>query len=184
MLNQPGPVQLFERAAARAARVLAGVRPDQLADPTPCTQWSVQQLVEHMVGSTDYLLGATGSAPSARSAPANIEDYRSGVAQVLEALGRPGALDRWCASPLGFEWSVAEATAGTFMDNLIHTWDLAVATGQDRRLDDELVQPCVEMFLPEMPERGRAAGMVGPAMAVPPEAAAQDRLLGAMGRRP
>ena len=87
-------------------------------------------------------------------------------------------------SPLGFEWSVAEATAGTFMDQLVHTWDLAVATGQDASLDPELVDVCVAMFLPEMPERGRAAGLVGPAVAVPTGASAQDRLLGAMGRRP
>jgi uncharacterized protein (TIGR03086 family) len=79
---------------------------------------------------------------------------------------------------------VTEATAGTFMDNLVHTWDVATATGQDGGLDDELVEACVAMFLPGMPERGRAAGSVGPAVAVPPGASAQERLLGAMGQRP
>jgi uncharacterized protein (TIGR03086 family) len=87
-------------------------------------------------------------------------------------------------SPLGFEWTVGEATAGTFMDNLVHTWDLAVATGQDPTLDTDLVDACVALFLPDMPERGRAAGIVGPAVAVPEDASPQDRLLGAMGRRP
>jgi uncharacterized protein (TIGR03086 family) len=70
------------------------------------------------------------------------------------------------------------------MDNLVHTWDLATATGQDRHLDDELVEACVAMFLPDMPERGRAGGIVGRAVAVPAGAPAQDRLLGAMGRHP
>jgi uncharacterized protein (TIGR03086 family) len=87
-------------------------------------------------------------------------------------------------SPLGFTWSIGQATAGTFMDNLIHTWDLATATDQDRALDGELVDACVAMFVPEMPERGRAAGLVGPQVPVPADASAQDRLLGAMGRRP
>jgi len=177
-------VALFEGAAARAAQVLAGVRPEQLDGPTPCSEWSVRQLVEHMVGSTDYLLGAAGEAAPGRSGPAAVADYRSGVAQVLDALARPGVLQRRCRSPLCFDWSVAEATAGTFMDNLVHTWDLATATGQDRGLDDELVRACVAMFLPDMPERGRAAGIVGPEVAVPSDASAQDRLLGAMGRRP
>ena len=184
MLNQPAPVLLFERAAQRAARMLSGVRPEQLDGPTPCAEWSVQQLIEHMVGSTDYLLDAAGEAVTERYGPATAADYRSGVAQVLDVLGRPGVLQRRCRSPQDFEWSVAEATAGTFMDNLVHTWDLATATGQDRVLDDELVAACVAMFLPDMPERGRAAGIVGPAGAVPPGASAQDRLLGAMGRRP
>ena len=175
---------LLERATTHATRVLGGIRPGQLSDPTPCTEWSVQDLIEHMVGSTDYLLAATGAAGSERSGPAMVADYRSGVARVLEALAQPGVLDRVCSSPLGFEWSAAEATAGTFMDNLVHTWDLATATGQDRGLDDELVEACVAMFLPEMPERGRAAGIVGPAVTVRSGASAQDRLLAAMGRTP
>ena len=87
-------------------------------------------------------------------------------------------------SPLGFEWPVAHAVAGTFMDALIHTWDLATATGQDASLDPELVDACIAMFLPDMPERGRASGLVGPAVDVPDDASPQDRLLAAMGRRP
>ncbi len=70
------------------------------------------------------------------------------------------------------------------MDALIHTWDLATATGQDASLDPELVEACIAMFLPDMPERGRASGLVGPAVVVPDDASAQDRLLAAMGRRP
>jgi uncharacterized protein (TIGR03086 family) len=70
------------------------------------------------------------------------------------------------------------------MDQVIHTWDLAVAIGVDRHPDPEVVEACVSMFLPEMPKVGRAAGFVGPEVAVPADAPAQDRLLGAMGRQP
>ena len=70
------------------------------------------------------------------------------------------------------------------MDQLIHTWDLAVAIDGDRTLDPELVDAIVAMFLPQMPEVGRTAGIVGPAVAVAADASAQDRLLGAMGRHP
>ena len=87
-------------------------------------------------------------------------------------------------SPAGFEWSVAEATAGTAMDQLVHTWDLAVAIDADRQLDPELVDAIVAMFLPQMPEIGREAGIVGPEVPVAEDASPQDRLLGAMGRRP
>lgn len=48
----------------------------------------------------------------------------------------------------------------------------------------ELVDACVAMFLPGMPERGRAAGIVGPAVDVPAGASPQDRLRGAMGGQP
>ena len=83
-----------------------------------------------------------------------------------------------------FERSAGEAAAGTAMDQLVHTWDLAVAIGGDRTLDPELAETCVAMFVPQMPEIGRAAGFVGPEIPVPADASAQDRLLAAMGRQP
>jgi uncharacterized protein (TIGR03086 family) len=183
-MNDTDPVRLLQRATARASTIMGGITPEQRAAATPCSEWSVQQLIDHMTGSTDYLLAAVAGEPPPVRRGTTPDDYRAGAAAALEALARPGVLDRRCTSPLGFEWSVAEATAGTFMDNLVHTWDLAVATGQDPTLDADLVDACVAMFLPDMPERGRAAGIVGAAVAVPVDASPQDRLLGAMGRRP
>jgi uncharacterized protein (TIGR03086 family) len=176
------PVVLFEGAATNAANTAAQVLPAQRHAPTPCAQWDVEALIAHMVGGTDYLLGALG----VDAAPTATDDgsYRAAVARCVAALREPGALERRCMSPANFEWSIAEACAGTAMDQLVHTWDLAVAIGADRRLDPELVEACVAMFLPQMPEIGRAAGIVGPAVAVPADASAQDRLLGAMGREP
>jgi hypothetical protein len=70
------------------------------------------------------------------------------------------------------------------MDQPIRTWDLAVAIGADRHLDGEVVEAVVEMFLPQMPEIGRQAGLVGPAVPLPAGASLQDRLLGVVGRDP
>lgn len=53
------------------------------------------------------------------------------------------------------------------MDQLVHTWDLAVATGKERMLDPELVEAVVATFLPHVPDVGRSAGIVGPAIALP-----------------
>ncbi len=176
------PIVLFECAASRAAEMAETVRPEQRHAPTPCPEWDVDALLAHMVGGTGYLLDALGVAPS----PAGTDDrsYREEVARGAESLRAPGVGDRRCMSPAGFEWSVREAAAGTAMDQLVHTWDLAVAIGGDRRLDPELVDACVTMFLPQMPEIGRAAGLIGPEVQVPPGASAQERLLGAMGRHP
>ncbi len=176
-----GPVVLFERAARGAATMAAQVRPDQLAGATPCAEWDVAALLAHMRGGTRYLLDAVGL--DAGEPPGRHDDYAAAVARCADALRSPGALERRCTSPAGFEWSVAEAAAGTAMDQLVHTWDLAVAVGGDRVLDPELVEAVVAMFLPQMPEVGRAAGFVGPAVDVGADASAQARLLGAMGRR-
>lgn len=178
------PVQLFSKATARGSDVMAGVSAEQLALATPCTEWSVQDLIDHLVGSTGYLLAALEGSEPAPVSGATAADYEAGRAQVLAALAEPGALERTCRSPLGFDWTIEQATAGTFMDNLIHTWDLATATGQDTALDPQLVEMCIAMFLPDMPERGRASGLVGPAVQVDVDAPAQDRLLAAMGRKP
>jgi uncharacterized protein (TIGR03086 family) len=178
------PVSLYEAASTRAVGVADLVRSGQLGDPTPCSAWTVQDLLDHLVAGADSLCAAMrGTRPEPRSAT-TAADYRSGVEACRQGLRDPDVLTRMCWSPLGFEWSVAEATAGTFMDVLLHTWDLATAIGQDASLDPALVEACIAMFLPEMPERGRAAGIVGPAVAVPASAGPQDRLLGAMGRRP
>ena len=59
----------------------------------------------------------------------------------------------------------------------------ASATGQDTTLDPGVVDACIAMFLPAMPEGGRAAGIIGPAIKVADDASPQARLLGALGRR-
>lgn len=183
-MSTEDPVMLFERATMRAARVMSAVSAGQLSDPTPCAAWDVQQLIDHMVGATDYLLAALSGEPASQRSGHSVDDYEQGLARLHMGLRSPGGLERMCMSPLGFEWPVAHAVAGTFMDALIHTWDLATATGQDASLDPELIDACIAMFLPDMPERGRATGLVGPAVDVPQDASAQDRLLAAMGRQP
>jgi uncharacterized protein (TIGR03086 family) len=171
---------MYEQAAVRAAELARSVRPEQQSWPTPCSEWDVAALLEHMAGGSAYLLGALGVHPIG-GAP---WPDRAAVEACRSALGEPGALERRCISPAGFEWSVAEATAGTAMDQLIHTWDLAVALGAQRTMDPEVAGAAVEMFLPQMPEIGRQAGLVGPAVVVADHASAQERLLGAMGRDP
>jgi uncharacterized protein (TIGR03086 family) len=175
------PVVLFERAATDAAAMVEKVQPEQRDAPTPCSEWDVDTLVAHMAGGTTYLTAALGLDEEGDSGD---RDNRAAVAHCVDALRAPGALERRCMSPAGFEWSVAEATAGTAMDQLVHTWDLAVAIDADRQLDPELVDAIVAMFLPQMPEIGREAGIVGPEVPVADDASPQDRLLGAMGRHP
>jgi uncharacterized protein (TIGR03086 family) len=179
------PVVLFERAAGDAAAMVERVRPEQRSAPTPCTEWDVDALVTHMFGGTGYLRAALGiESDAAHTDDHGDRGYRNAVAQCVQALRAPGALELRCMSPAGFEWSVAEATAGTAMDQLIHTWDLAVAIDADRRLDPELVDAIVAMFLPQMPEIGREAGIVGPEVHIAQDASPRDRLLAAMGRHP
>jgi len=171
---------MFERAAATASALARSVGADQLGLATPCSEWDVAALLEHMAGGPAYMAAALGADDPAVQTWPDV----AAVEAVNARLAEPGALDRRCISPAGFEWSVAEAAAGTAMDQLIHTWDLAVALGVDRTLDTELVDAVAAMFLPHMPEVGRQAGFVGAAVPVDATASTQDVLLGAMGRDP
>ena len=170
---------MYERAATGAAVMASRVAGDQMTLVTPCREWDVSALLEHMSSGSAYLMGAMGLPGDGVRWP-----DPAVVTACAEALRGPGALERRCMSPAGFEWSVAEAAAGTGMDQLIHTWDLAVTIGAERQLDEEVVEAVVAMFLPQMPEIGRQAGLVGPPISVPAGASLQDRLLGAMGRNP
>jgi uncharacterized protein (TIGR03086 family) len=183
-MSESNPVELYRRATVQAVEVARSIQPDQLATATPCAEWTVQDLLDHLVGGTRFLSAALDSEASDAPTPGTADDLAAGVASCLARMSDPVALAHRSASPLGFEWSGLEATAGTFMDVLVHTWDLAAATGQDRGLDPELVEACIAMFLPDMPDRGREAGIVGPAVHVASDASAQDRLLAAMGRQP
>jgi uncharacterized protein (TIGR03086 family) len=186
LVNQEGlmdPIDMYRRATDGALAVMQSVTPDQMTLPTPCTEWSVQDLIDHMTGSTAYLRAALAAQPPSPPSATNVNDFADGVTEVLSGLAEPGALERICISPLGFEWTISDAVVGTIMDTLIHTWDLATATGQSAALDPALVAMCVDVFLPEMPERGRESGLVGAAVTVPVDAPAEVRLLGAMGRR-
>jgi uncharacterized protein (TIGR03086 family) len=183
MLNQPDPVELYRCATDRAVAVVEAVRPEQLNLPTPCSDWTVQDLLDHLGGGAEYLRAAAAGRAPVPPAEMSATDYRRAVDQVLDDITAPGVLDRMCLSPLGFDWTVRDAVAGTFMDVLVHTWDLAHATGQDTSLEPTLVDACMAMFVPRMPEIGREAGIIGPAVDVGPDADPQAQLLGALGRR-
>ena len=68
-------------------------------------------------------------------------------------------------------------------DVFMHTWDLARATGQDERLDEET---CAELLAGMAPidELLRSSGQYGPRVPVPGDADVQTRLLGFIGRDP
>ena len=93
---------------------------------------------------------------------------------------RPGALDAPCAVSYGPVPGSVYA-GHRFLDVLVHSWDLAVATGQEYTLDPELMEACRQVIEPQL-EAFRGAGALGPEVAVPADASAQTRFLALLGR--
>lgn len=166
---------------------LDAVDDDQWQDPTPCTEFTVRELVEHVIDVQRMVpkaLGERGTidTPNGDDLTATWEAVRSAA---LAAYSEPGALDRYVDSPLGGMMPVELMVGGPITgDMLIHTWDLARAIGTDETLPAKACQAMLEA-LQMMPEEalrqpGRFAAVIDP----PKGANPQTLLLCFTGRQP
>ena len=182
--HKPIPVDLYEAAVRHTRAVVAGVKSEQLNNPTPCSEWNVQALLNHLVegiGFASGILLGLGPQP-APTAGSTLETYDAGTAKVLEIARTAGTLEKRVSSPIG-EMAGGEFLATVFMDTLIHGWDLAKATGQDTRLEPTLATICYSVAVP-IAEPGRQGGAFGPEVEVSRDANPQDKILGLTGRNP
>jgi uncharacterized protein (TIGR03086 family) len=180
-------------AYRRGLREFAGrvpqVRADQWSGPTPCADWDVRTLVNHLVYEERWAVplfaGATvadvgdkfeGDLLGANPARAVREAARDAEAAIGGDPQRPVHLS------FG-DFPAAEYAYQLLADHLIHAWDLAVAIDNDPRLDPELVRTVGEWFA-DKEETYRMAGAIGPRVPQPAGASEQDRLLGLFGRDP
>src|SRR5438067_4784079 len=139
---------LFVRSSAEFEWRLRLVRSGQWTWPTPCTEWNVRQLVNHMArGNLNYvgLVRGGSSAEFLRLRDADalgadpVGAYTRSVQACADEFGRPGALDRVLDYPLG-PVTGRQALAVRITDATIHTWDLARALGVEEKLDPGLVE--------------------------------------------
>ena len=169
---------------------MAGIDRGQFGEPTPCADWNVEELLNHVVGgnwwASELARGATIEGVGSRldgdqlgSDP--LDAYDRSAEAAAAAFEAPGALDAPCAVSYGPVPGSVYA-GHRFIDILIHGWDLAAATGQDRRLDPALVDACWAEVQPQV-EVIRGSGMFGEEVTILPDADAQTRLLAELGRR-
>jgi uncharacterized protein (TIGR03086 family) len=103
----------------------------QLDAPTPCANFAVRNILEHMIGgATMFAAAFRGEAPAAPGAATDVvAAFPGAMAELRSAVHSPGALERTIAAPFG---DVPGETFARFvaMDGLVHGWDIATATGQ------------------------------------------------------
>lgn len=140
-------IDRFVRAARGFELVLREVEAAQWDWPTPCTEWTVRQLVNHMArGNLNYAgLAAGGTATEflrLRDADAlgadPVAGYLDSVATCARAFADPVVSQRILDYPLG-RVPGRQALAVRTTDSVVHTWDLARAIGADDTLDPDLV---------------------------------------------
>lgn len=183
----------FGPATRTTAAVVAGVRGDQLGDPTPCPAYTVGDLVEHVNGLSaaftsaalkQRLPGGGDASGDAGRLPADWrESIPAALAGLAEAWRTPRAFEGMTqAGPVELPGDVAALVA--LNEVVVHGWDLAVATGQPYDPDPTAIEACLGFAASFEAPADDDGGLFGPPVAVPSGAPALDRLAGATGRRP
>jgi uncharacterized protein (TIGR03086 family) len=172
---------LLERALDQMAATIAKIDPARSQAPTPCVEWSIAQLVEHIIEQTGSFATATGGgySPSEGSWSA-----RFGTASdALRAAWRiPGALEAVRATPMG-EITALDSLRQQITELTAHGWDLAKADGQPVELDPELVGVS-HGFMAANLKPSMRGGFMGAEQPVPPDATPQERFVAFAGRAP
>lgn len=180
---------IYARAVAFFGSRVHLIAEDQWGLPTPCTDWDVRALVNHVTvedlwapplfeGRTiadvgDVLDGdQLGEDPVAR--------WDQAAREAVTATERSRAMTDIVHLSFG-DFPGSEYASQLAADHLIHGWDLAVAIGADRSLDPELVDSVAQWFAPNEAAY-RSAGAIGPTTPLDADADDQVKLLAAFGR--
>ena len=183
--------RLYVRAMEATRGLVAGVRASQWAGPTPCSEWDVRTLVNHLVyenlWAAELFPGKTMAEVGDRYeggdlvGPNPLSAYDHSMAAAKAAVEAPGVMRAVCHLSFG-DLTGAEYAAQLFQDLLVHGWDVAKATGQSSRLNPTLVRavlPIAEVYT----RQARQWGVFGEELRVPSSAGPQEYLLALFGRR-
>jgi uncharacterized protein (TIGR03086 family) len=177
---EPDLLDLYERASTWMAANVTNAA-GKLDARTPCDQWDVKTLLNHVLDTQNYFLASArgeDASPPGPNPPDGLigQDPAATFAKVhkdmLSTYGNPGVIEKTGPS-LGI----------AFADQLIHGWDLAKATGQDATMPDGLAAAAYELIHGRFSDEQRK-GMFKPEVKVPDDASPQDKLLAYTGRKP
>jgi uncharacterized protein (TIGR03086 family) len=177
------PLTQLAQLGPLLAGIVGAITPDQLDRPTPCAEFTVRGVLEHMIGgATAFAAAYRGETPTEPDTSDVLAAFGPALNDLAAAISAPGALERTVTAPFG------ELPGDTFarfvvLDGLVHGWDLATATGQAYNPPDELVAE-VDAFAHQTLDPLRDGQTFGPAVDPPPDATPIERLAAYTGRRP
>jgi uncharacterized protein (TIGR03086 family) len=183
--------QLFEQAADLFGERVRAVQDDQWGVATPCDEWDVRTLVNHVVGEQRWaphlLDGETIDQVGDRYDGDLLGDdpkavWAEAVGPSVAAFTAPGALDGTVHLSYGDE-RADEYALQMLTDLAVHGWDLARGIGADDRIDEETAQLLYDTWTARR-ELLVASGMFAAPVDVPDDAPVAHRLLGLLGRTP
>jgi uncharacterized protein (TIGR03086 family) len=184
-----GPLELLVAANDEFARRLRLVKSDDWRRPTPCSEWDVHALVNHVVGANiRYQLLLNGAPPAQVEATRSVDHlgedalawFVATADGVVACFRDDGALER-IAHHAGGDRTGRELLSMRILDTAIHGWDLARAIGADESLDDDIVTFLLT-YTAGLDLGPRQHGFAPAATDLPRNGSPQDQLLHRLGR--
>lgn len=164
-------------------RVLRGITADDLTRPTPCREFDVAGLTDHLLNSITLIGSAAGAQIPDRVPDASVEDQVLAAARPAVAAWRRRGVDG--TVPFGQSEAPAQMMARILsLEFLVHAWDYAAATGQQVEVSDEAPEQILEWSRMVITPEGRVRAGFDDPVAVADDAPPLDRLLAFTGRRP
>ena len=168
-------VRVLARAVDQAGDVLDRIHRDDLGRPTPCTDWDLARLADHLVASPRQFLAMMRGQEVDWSAPPPHLD--GGWGPAFRVAG-DDLIHRWHEqageSPVPADWQTAELA--------VHTWDTARTIGYPvDRLDPEVAERALAFLRASLTTDNRGAA-IGPEREADPDAAPYERLAAYAGR--
>ncbi len=166
--------------------VADNIREDQLTNPTPCTEFSVDGVLGHMtqLGSMfgPMFLGTEpGPEASGQQGESSVDAFHRAMNSLLAAVQSPGALDRTLQTPAGEMPGAVFAKLVAF-DGIVHGWDLATSSGQPWDPPAALVEEVDAFARGAIPAEGRSDAGFGPELPPSTGAGPIERLVAFSGR--
>lgn len=171
-------LDLYGQASEWTAQKVAGAT--DLDGATPCDDWQVRDLLNHMLDTQRYFIGAArgedvsppGPTPPELLSADPVQDFQAGRRELLDVYSQEGVVEK-----------TGPALGIAFSDQLLHGWDLARATKQDATMPDGLAQAAYDAIHGNFTDEQRK-GIFKPEIQVADDASPQDRLLAYTGRTP
>lgn len=174
----------LDRTFRHTSGVLAAVPATKLDDATPCEEWRVRDLLEHMIGVVAGLgAAAAGTAPTPFALSDDPATQFDAIAKTtLDAWRAPGALEKIIEGPAGA--MPGSVYAGiNLLDTATHTWDLATACGLPATLPDEVATFTLDVARQTIAPQIRP-GRFADEIAAPAGGGATEQLVAFLGRQP
>ncbi len=178
-----GMLTACEQVLAEVGALVDAVPPDRLADPTPCAEWDVRALLDHLVSTNLRWTNLAEGVPitdftADHLGEDHVAAFRAAAEAALAAFHRPGMLERQYGPAPG--WRLVEQVV---IEMLVHGWDLAKALGRPTDLVPDVAEamlPVVDEIYGSLPRTAGAS--FAPARPAPDGATAADRVAAALGR--